>query len=149
MDASKLEALGDAVAEVDNDSPAAQAEAQAVVAAVDAAEQQAREWGMIAYTVGGALGMVAPELRQVYSEEACMGWGRAMVPVAEKYGWNGPANVPELGLLIASLGLGVPSFIAIKERMRQLKAAREAAEAAAKAKAGDKPEGSPLDGVGA
>lgn len=126
MDMDKLDALGGLVEEVDGASPQAQAEAQAVVQQQADAEQGAREWGVIAYTVGSALGMLAPELRQVYTEDACLNWGRAMVPVADKYGWNGPANVPEIGLLLATAGLAVPSVIAVRARLAELKKAREA-----------------------
>ena len=126
MDAAKLEALEGLVHEVDNDgppSPEAQAEAQAA----DAAEDGAREWGMIAYVVGNGLSMIAPELRTVYTEDACMNWGRSMMPVADKYGWNSPTAIPELGLIVATSTLAVPSFLAVRERTRQLKAeARQA-----------------------
>lgn len=132
MDATKLESLGAMVAEVDATGPVAQAEVQAQAEAEADAEEQAREWGMIAYTIGGALAMLAPELREVYTERACMDWGRAVVPVADKYGWNGPSGVPEIGLAISTMGLAVPSFLVIRAKLAHLKAQREAAEAAAK-----------------
>ncbi|HWP19767.1 MAG TPA: hypothetical protein VNO84_11610 [Burkholderiaceae bacterium] len=124
-DVAKLEALGQMTAEADalGGPTPEQAEQQA---AMDAAETAAREWGVIAYTIGGALSMLAPELRQVYTEDACMGWGRAMVPVADKYGWNAPSDVPELGLIIATAGLAVPSYVAVRRRLDAIKAKREA-----------------------
>jgi hypothetical protein len=146
MDAQKMEALGGLVDEIDATGPEAQAAAQAEAQQQADSEQGAREWGVIAFTIGGALSMLAPELRQVYTEDACLNWGRSVVPVAEKYGWNGPANVPELGLLIASAGLAVPSFLAIRERMRQLKEARQAAERERRAKAGEVVEAEVSDG---
>lgn len=129
MDATKLQALGGMVDEVDAAAPpspeqleqqqqAAAAEAQAEQAA-QTLESEARQWGSIAYMIGGALGMVAPELRQVYTERACMDWGRAVVPVASKYGWNGAGKLPELGLAIATLGLAVPSVLAVRAAMER------------------------------
>jgi len=141
MDASKLEALADAVGEADALSPEAQQAAKEEAAAEQQKatefEVQQRQWGMIAFTVGSALSMIAPELRAVYTEEACMQWGASVVPVAEKYGWSGPGNMPELGLLMTTAGLAVPSFLAIKLRLEQLREARRQAEAAAKRRATD------------
>ena len=124
MDPDKLNALGHLVDEVDGEAPpspeeyeAQQREAAAADSAAQAAaslETGARQWGSIAYMIGGALAMVAPELRHVYTERACLDWGRAVVPVADKYGWNGPNRLPELGLLIATMGLAVPSVLAIR-----------------------------------
>lgn len=61
-----------------------------------------------------------------------------MVPVADKYGWNNPAAVPEVGLVIATMSLAVPSALAVRERVRQIKAAKatEAAAASQPAAAG-------------
>lgn len=133
MDANKLEGLGGLIDEIDAEDPQKQAQAQAEQQAAQQAEAdadtQAREWGVIAYTVGSALGMLAPELKQVYTEDACLKWGRSVVPVALKYGWNGPGAVPELGLLISTAGLAVPSYLVIRMKLAQLKAAKEAAEA--------------------
>lgn len=128
MDAAKLEALEGLVHEVDTEGPPT-AEAQAEAQAADAAEDGAREWGMIVYVVGNGLSMIAPELRQVYTEDACMTWGRSMMPVAEKYGWNNPTSIPELGLIVASATLAVPSFLAVRERVRQVKAEARATQA--------------------
>lgn len=133
MDVGKLEALEGLTDEADALAGPTPEQVQQQTE-TDALEDQARQWGMVAFTVGGALGMLAPELRQVYTEDACMGWGRAMVPVAEKYGWSGPGNCPELGLLAATAGLAVPSFMAVRARLEQLKRAREL-EAKAKGKA--------------
>lgn len=136
MDDSKFAALDGLVTEVDDASPEAQAQAQATASAeaqaAHDAEERAREWGMVAYTIGSALSMLAPELRGVYTDDACMGWGRSVVPVADKYGWNGPGNVPEIGLLLATAGLAVPSVLAVRTRLAMLKKAREAAEAEAR-----------------
>lgn len=121
MDAQRLEALGGIVDEADaaaGPTPE-QAQQQAEqVAAEESAEQGAREWGMLAYTVGNAFAMFAPELRQVYSEDACMAWGRSVVPVAEKYGWSSTSKVPELGLALATISLAAPTVIAIRYRLQ-------------------------------
>lgn len=117
MDATKLEGLGGLVDDIDGEapqSPEQQAEAAAAVEAADSLEAAARQWGSIVYMIGGALSMVAPDLRRVYTEDACFAWGRAAAPVAEKYGWNGSSALPEIGLAIATLGLAVPSWFAIK-----------------------------------
>ncbi|HWH83470.1 MAG TPA: hypothetical protein VNU71_14660 [Burkholderiaceae bacterium] len=140
MDAGKLDALENLVLEVDGEGPPTAEQQQQAQAAQDL-DAGAREWGMIAYVVGNGLSMIAPELKQVYTEDACMGWGRSMMPVAEKYGWNGPTSVPELGLIIASMSLGVPSVLAIRERVRQMKEMKAAEEAAAKQKAAAPPAG--------
>lgn len=120
MDASKLDALQDLIHEVDGEGPPTAEQQQAASAETDL-DQAAREWGSIVFMVGHAAAMIAPELRQVYTEDACINWGRAMVPVAKKYGWDGPSNVPELGLLIASAGLVVPSVFAIRARLHALR----------------------------
>lgn len=120
MDASKLDALQDLIHEVDGEGPPTAEQQQAASAETDL-EQAAREWGSIVFMVGHAAAMIAPELRQVYTEDACINWGRAMVPVAKKYGWDGPSEVPELGLLIASAGLVVPSVFAIRARLHALR----------------------------
>lgn len=118
-----LETLAGVTAEADalgGPSPKEQEQAEAANAA-EADENAAREWGVIAYTIGSALGMLAPELRKVYTEDACLLWGRSVVPVASKYGWDGPAGVPELGLLISTAGLAVPTFLIVRQRLAELK----------------------------
>jgi hypothetical protein len=132
MDAERMNALEGIVTEVDDENPSAeqqqaqQAEAQQALAL----QQQAQEWAAIAFMVGGALRIIEPSLERVYTEQACVAWGASVVPVAEKYGWNGPGSVPELGLLIATAGLAVPSYLAIRAKVESLRAAREAQERA-------------------
>jgi len=116
MDMNKLDGLAGLVEEVDAEGPPTP-EQQQEQAVEEAGEQSAREWGAIVYMLGNAAAMIAPDLKQIYTEKACLDWGRSMHPVAQKYGWNGPANVPELGLLIATAGLAVPSWFAIKARL--------------------------------
>lgn len=122
-----MEALEGLVFEVDGEAPATPEQQQEAQAA-QALDAGAREWGMIAFVIGNGLAIIAPELKAVYTEDACMGWGRAMVPVAEKYGWNNPAAIPELGLIIATTSLAVPSVIAIRGRVQEIKAAKAADE---------------------
>lgn len=115
-----MDTLAGLIEEVDAQGPATPEQQAEQQQAADA-DTAASEWGMIAYTIGGALGMLAPELRQVYTEESCLKWGRAVVPVSEKYGWGAPANVPELGLLLCTAGLAVPSILAVRQRLAELK----------------------------
>jgi hypothetical protein len=134
MDAAKMEALEGLVSEVDGESPEAQQADQAQAQQAEAIDAGAREWAMIAFVIGNGLAMIAPELRKVYTEEACMSWGASMMPVADKYGWNSPSSLPELGLLIATMGLAVPSVLAVRQRIQQAKEATAAELAAKKAR---------------
>lgn len=139
MDVSKLAAAGREAAAIDAEvgrpaAPAAQAPRQPLappasirvgpeeLAMPPDPEAEAREWGMIAFTIGGAAAMFAPALRQVYSEEACAAWGATVVPVARKYGWSGPGSIPELGLVLSTLSLGVPTWLALRARLAELEA---------------------------
>ncbi|WP_431257206.1 hypothetical protein ACQ86G_21475 [Roseateles chitinivorans] len=121
MDAQRLEALGGLVDDADaaaGPTPE-QAQQQAEQIAVEAAaDQGAREWGMLAYTIGNALAMFAPELKHVYTEDACLAWGRSVVPVADKYGWSGTSKVPELGMALATISLAAPTVIVIRHRLQ-------------------------------
>lgn len=117
-DMEKLTALGTVAQEVDGEGPPTPEQQRQEQEATEE-ERQAREWGAIAFTIGGALSMLAPELRQVYTEAACMRWGESVVPVAKKYGWDGPGKVPELGLLMSTAMLVVPSFFVIKARLKE------------------------------
>jgi hypothetical protein len=120
MDMNKLDALEGLVNEVDGEGPPT-AEQQEQVKKEEDLEAGARSWAMIAFTIGGGLSLLAPELKPVYSEDACMQWGRSMMPVAQKHGWNSPGALPELGLLVTTVGFAVPSFIVIREKLRQAK----------------------------
>lgn len=101
-------------------------------------ETEAQAWAQVPMMLGAALSMLAPELQAVYTKEACDAWGVAMVPVAKKYGWNGPSNLPEIGLLITTAGLAVPTIVVVRAKLQQLReanAAHEAAKARAMARA--------------
>jgi len=118
MDAQKLEGLAELVGEIDGEGPPT-AEQQQAQQAEQLADAGAREWGLIAWTVGNALAMFAPELKQVYTEDACLKWGESANKVAEKYGWNGPGSLPELGLALSTAALVVPTVALIRMRLKE------------------------------
>lgn len=137
MDPQKMEALGQLVDEVDANSPEAQQqraqeEAQAAAQQVQAISE-AEAWAAVPSMVGKLACMVAPELQAIYTPDSCAEWGRSMVPVAQKYGWNGPGQLPELNLAIATAGLAIPTWMVLRVKLAQLKAASKAAEAPAAA----------------
>jgi hypothetical protein len=132
----RLEALGPMTQETEDANPdpaRAQAE-QKQAEQLGAAEQGARNWGMLMFTIGQAFCMLAPELKPVYSEERCLQFGEAAYPVAEKYGWNGPSNIPELALCLSLFTFALPTWMVIRQRMADLK---------------DSKDGSPLAKLGA
>jgi hypothetical protein len=102
----------------------------------------AHAWGQLAMMAGGILGMALPELRSVYTEDACMAWGGGMAAVADKYGWDAGETAakwaPECMLLMTSIPLIVPTVQAIKQR-----------QAASNAKALNDPPKSAARGVAA
>lgn len=118
-----LEALGSLTQATDaaNPSPEQQAaEAQKATQAADA-EKAAVEWGRIMFTVGGFACMIEPALKQVYTEEACVDWGRHAQVVAKKYGWDSPKKVPELALIASTFGFAFPTFFMIRDRIRAIR----------------------------
>lgn len=95
---------------------------------MDADTREALEWAAVPATAGGILSMAMPELAEVYTEDACLNWGRAMVPVARKYGWHADSLLGVWGpLLFASYSLMAPTVMAVKKRMDAAKAAKAAA----------------------
>lgn len=77
----------------------------------------AREWAEIPAMVGAGLVLPMPELAPVYSDAACLQWGEAMVPVADKYGWT-PAKIwPEIRLLMATGAFLIPTVQAFRARI--------------------------------
>lgn len=106
-------------------------EEQEAISQVEAGEvggvDESDSWAMIPAMIGGALCMAMPELKTVYTENACKQWGVAMVPVAQKYGWNADAltNSPEIALAFASLPLVLGTVTAIKaKKLENAKAAK-------------------------
>lgn len=80
-----------------------------------AGPSQGEQWAMIPAMLGSALAMALPDLREVYSQSACLAWGEAMAPVAKKYGWDADALAcPEVGLLCASLPLALGTITAVQ-----------------------------------
>lgn len=80
----------------------------------------AQTWAQIPFAIGGLLGMVMPELRQHYTESACLAWGQGMAQVSDKYGWDAGETIskwtPECMLLMASIPLVLPTVAALKAR---------------------------------
>jgi len=121
--AARLEQLANMAQEADAANPSAeQQQAQQVeAAAVSQADIAAKQWGMMMFTIGGFACMIAPELRQVYSEERCFAWGQQANAVAEKYGWNGPSAMPELALIASTAGFAVPTYFLLREKVAAAK----------------------------
>lgn len=118
-----LEALGGLTQATDAANPTPeqqQAEAQKATQAAEA-DKSAIEWGRIMYTVGGFACLIEPALKKVYTEEACMDWGRHAHVVAKKHGWDAPNKVPELALIVSTFGFAMPTFFMIRERIRAIK----------------------------
>lgn len=105
--------------DADNPSQEAQAEQAHQQAQQSEADAAAKQWGMLMYTVGGFAQMIAPELKQVYSEERCFQWGQQANSVAEKYGWNGPSAMPELALIASTAGFAVPTYFLIRAKVQE------------------------------
>ncbi len=137
MDMDKMNGLESMTDQVDAEVIPRTPEDEAAEAAAEKAadpDVQARAWGVLAYSIGGMLSVLAPELKSVYTEDACLAWGHSVVPVAQKYGWDGPGNVPELGLLLATVPLALPTYFLVRKRIAELKAAKAAGEAAERAR---------------
>lgn len=127
MDADKLNALGSMTQETDaeNPNPQQQAEEARQAEAEQASDQAARQWGLLMFTVGGFAQMIAPELKPVYSEERCFQWGQQANAVCEKYGMTAPVALPELALIASTAGFAVPTYLVIRQKLEQAKAAKE------------------------
>src|ERR1043166_9553554 len=104
-----LQNLGDLVAEFEAENPSPEQRAVATQEAKEATEleQGAREGAAIPFMLGSTLAMLAPELKQVYTEQACLQWGEAAHLVGKKYGWNAP-SAPEFALAAGTLNLALP-----------------------------------------
>lgn len=124
---ARLEALAGMTQEADAANPSAEQQQQAAAqqAQVSQAEMDAKQWGMLMFTIGGFAQMIAPELRPVYSEERCFSWGQQANAVAEKYGWNGPSAMPELALIASTAGFFVPTWLIIRQKVEHAKAAKD------------------------
>lgn len=91
----------------------------------------AESWAQIPFMVGGLLSMAMPELKEAYTPAACLTWGESMHLVAQKYEWDAAETMskwaPDIGLLMASLPLVLPTIAAIKAR-RELTLSEKAAK---------------------
>lgn len=85
------------------------------------AADPAETWAVLPAMIGSTLAIAMPELRAVYTPEACRAWGEAMAPVAEKYGWSADGLIgPEMGLVAASLPFMFSTTAAIKAKRAEL-----------------------------
>lgn len=125
--AARLQALEGMARETDAANPSAEQQQQAAQqqAVLSQAEAGARQWGVLMFTLGGFAQMIAPELKPVYSEERCYAWGQQANAVAEKYGFSGPSAMPELALIASTAGFFVPSWLVIRAKISQAKAAKD------------------------
>jgi hypothetical protein len=73
-------------------------------------------WAAIPATFGSILALGMPELANVYSPAACEQWGKAMLPVAKKRGWDNLEDLPEISLCLVSLPFAVATVMAVKRR---------------------------------
>ena len=120
--AARLEALADATATIEGENPGPEQQAAQQQAATEAteAEQGAKDWGMLMFTVGGFVSMIDPRLQKVYSQDRCLTWGQHANLVATKYSLNGMALMPEIALMGCTLGFAVPTFLLLRETMGKL-----------------------------
>lgn len=126
-DLIKLEALGGMVDDTDLEMGPTPEQTEKLTKEAEAATE-AQAWAQIPMMLGAGLSMVAPELQAIYTPDACEAWGVAMVPVAQKYGWTGPGNLPEVGLIIATASIAVPTVVIIRAKIAEARAEAEKAE---------------------
>lgn len=127
MAMEQLEALGGLVDELEGANPSQEAQQEQAEQAAQQSEAEAgaRAWGMVMFTVGGFAQMIAPELKPVYSEDRCYQWGQQAQAVAQKYGWNGPSAMPELALIASTVGFALPTYMIVRQKLEQAKAAKD------------------------
>ena len=113
----------DALDKIAIEAAGSEAEAEAAQEAIlnpnpEPVVDQAEVWAQIPAALGGLLAMAMPELRDVYTQEACKGWGQGMAAVSDKYGWDAGETIgkwtPEFMLVAASLPLIVPTVRVFK-----------------------------------
>lgn len=80
----------------------------------------ATTWATIPKLFGSLIQMAMPELAGVYTDEACYAWGGAFHEVAKKHNWDAVGTMtrwgPEIGLVLASVPLVLPTVQAIRAR---------------------------------
>jgi hypothetical protein len=124
---ARLESLGGMTQDFEQDNPTpeqAQARASQQQAAAVAADG-ARDWGMLMFTIGGLVTMIAPELQPIYSEQRCLTWGQHMNLVSMKHGWGSPDNMPEFALAAATISIAVPTYLVVSAKVTEAKAAKK------------------------
>lgn len=102
---------------------------------VDETAAKAAEWFIVPKTLAWAITAVFPELAEHYTDAKCMELATAIVPVADKYGWSGVGDAPELTLLVGTAFFCMPAY--------QAHQARQAAKKLAKKPAAPRAEGEP------
>lgn len=142
LDQVQAEATAAATGEA---SPAATVETEAERKARDAREledqdkKEAAEWAGFPFVFGAIVARALPELAEVYSETACLEWGKKMAPIARRYGWTAGVAGAWFGLIGASWGMIEPTYKAAKAHRAKMRAAAPApAPAAGSAAAGVK-----------
>lgn len=114
-----------------DEAAAAQAEEEALNPGAADQPDPAVVWALIPEKIGQLLAMAVPELRQVYTEQACKEWGVGMAAVSEKYGWDAQETLlkwaPELMLVSATLPLAIPTYVLISAKLDAIRAERQRA----------------------
>lgn len=99
----------------------------------DLDEAEAREWSQCPAVFAMIVTRMLPELRDTYTPENNLKWGRAVVPVARRYGWTAAKFFawlgPWVGLALATHEFAAPTYDAIRAKLAEKRKAR--AEAAA------------------
>jgi hypothetical protein len=97
--------------------------------AADPGELEVQGWAELPKMLGELVTPALPEMEAVYTAERCTKWGRAMLPIAKKYGWTPDMFLawlgPWVGLGMATHQLITPLALAIAKKIeaRQKKAA--------------------------
>lgn len=130
MDENSLDGFESRLQDIEAMSPEAQEaarQAEEAEAARGTDKEQAEAWAVIPQMIGGFVTMLAPELAACYTDAKCLQWGERMLPVAKKRGWdNGPDSLPEIALIASSLGFAIPTYVVVKRKLSDAKAAAAA-----------------------
>ncbi|ADJ63861.1 hypothetical protein Hsero_2362 [Herbaspirillum seropedicae SmR1] len=106
------------IAQGDNIDAGTAQQAQAAIAgpAPINPDAAALEWMMIPEALAFVICGMFPEVAPAYTEEAKLNLARKIAPVAEKHGWNGPGDSPELMLAVGAFGFSMPAIMAYRAR---------------------------------
>ncbi|WP_079214976.1 hypothetical protein [Herbaspirillum robiniae] len=113
LEAQQLIAQGDAI---DSNQAASTAEAAGMSLAPVNPDAAAMDWMMIPELLAFAICGIFPETAPHYTDAAKLDLARKIAPVAEKYGWNGPGDSPELMLAVGAFGFSMPAIMAYRAR---------------------------------